>query len=215
MPAPKKLEPVALALAVGAAVLAGATDVTGLSRLKDVFVSFMSGNTTLLGMAIGHGDAPRAGLIAGVIALFVAGAAGGALLSELSGRFHAAAVMGAVTLLLAVPLVRNGWTVPALILAMGALNGTMSKVGATSVGLTYVTGALVKFGAGVGRLIAGKREPRDWLLQGILWLSLLGGAVADAVLRTHGIDEWPLPLLAALLLPLCVAQAEAPKQPEA
>ena len=36
-----------LSLAGGMAFLAGATDVYGLERLRDLFVSFMSGNTTM------------------------------------------------------------------------------------------------------------------------------------------------------------------------
>ena len=42
--------------AAGMASLAGATDVYGIAHLHGLFVSFMSGNTTTLGVALGHGD---------------------------------------------------------------------------------------------------------------------------------------------------------------
>ena len=50
---------VALAIACAMAFLAGATDICGLARLHDLFVSFMSGNTTMLAFALGHGDLAR------------------------------------------------------------------------------------------------------------------------------------------------------------
>jgi uncharacterized membrane protein YoaK (UPF0700 family) len=65
---------VAFLLACAMAFLAGATDVCGLFRLHDLFVSFMSGNTTMLAFALGRGQLERAGMIAGLIGLFVAGA---------------------------------------------------------------------------------------------------------------------------------------------
>ncbi len=82
MPNEVRDDPARLALAGGMAFLAGATDVYGLSRLHDLYVSFMSGNTTSLGKAIGEGDFARAATAAGLIGLFVAGAAVGAVLAE-------------------------------------------------------------------------------------------------------------------------------------
>lgn len=208
MPSPK----LALPVAAATAFLAGATDIYGLTRLKDVFVSFMSGNTTLLGMALGDGHWPRAGLIAGIIALFVAGAAAGAALAERSGRLHAAVVMTAVAGLLAVPLIHDAWTVPVLALAMGMLNETMGRVGSTGISLTFVTGALVKFGSGLGQWLVGRGEGWGWVVHGPLWLSLLAGAIAATLLQKQlGADAlWPLTLLAVLLIAPYVALARDP-----
>lgn len=75
----------ALPLAGAMAFLAGATDVYGLSRLRDVLVSFMSGNTTMLGQAINKGDIRRCGVILGIIGCFAAGAAVGTMLAP-NGR---------------------------------------------------------------------------------------------------------------------------------
>ena len=199
-------EAATLALAGGLAFLAGATDVFGVARLHGLFVSFMSGNTTELGIAIGKGAYARVGLIAGLIGCFVAGAALGAAIAERTGRRHAPVVAFVVACLLTVPLLRPHWTVPALTLAMGALNATMNRVGQTSIGLTYVTGTLVKFGQGLGQWLCGARPHGSWAIQGAMWLSLLCGTVA-AGLTQHwlGGSMWPLPLLAFVLAGLTAA----------
>ena len=183
------------------ASLAGATDVYGAGYLKNLFVSFMSGNTTMLGVALGTGDWSRAGLVASLLGLFVGGAAAGAALGTLSGRWHAPAVSCAVALGLAVPLLWPGGAVPVFTAAMGALNGAMNRVGQASIGLTYVTGTLVKFGQGIGNTLCGKPNGWSWLWQAPMWLSLLAGAVAATVLRhTLGSDViWPLPCYALVV----------------
>lgn len=191
----------ALLLAGGMASLAGATDVYGLGYLHDLFVSFMSGNTTMLGIALGQGDWGRAGFILKVVGLFVAGAAAGAALGEKSGRQHAPAVALAVALVLAVPVLWPGWTVAPFTFAMGALNASMSRVGQASVSLTYVTGTLVKFGQGIGQALCGKPHSWAWAWQGPMWASLLAGAVAATLVRQGlGVDVlWPLPAYAMVL----------------
>jgi len=123
----------ALPLAGGMAFLAGATDVYGLSRLQDVFVSFMSGNTTMLGKAINEGDMRRCGVILGIIGCFVAGAGAGTMLAEWTGRRHTAAVGFLVTVLLGASAVAREWETAFMVLAMGALNASMTQVGQTSV----------------------------------------------------------------------------------
>ncbi len=186
-----------LALACGMAFLAGATDVCGLLRLRDLFVSFMSGNTTMLGVALGHGDWKRAGLIAEVVGLFVAGAAAGAVLGTLAGRWHMAVVVAAVAAVLGVPLLYPDWMPWALTFAMGMLNAAISRVSGVAVSLTYVTGTLVKLGQGIGHALLGRGD-RASALQAPLWLSLLAGA-AGAAQWTGQEPPWPLPVLAAAL----------------
>lgn len=190
-----------LALGCSMALLAGATDVYGLTRLGDLFVSFMSGNTTMLGVAIGHGDWPRAALIAGIVGCFVAGAALGTAIGAQSGERARSVVVFAVGAILAVPLLHPGWTVAGLVVAMGVLNAAMNHVGAAPVSLTYVTGALVKLGQGIGRAVSGRPGDATWILQLPLWLSLLAGAIlAVAAQRLLGPDLlWPLPSLTVMI----------------
>jgi uncharacterized membrane protein YoaK (UPF0700 family) len=188
-------------MAGGLAFLAGATDVHGLTLLRDLFVSFMSGNSTMLGVAIGRGDFERAGRIAGIVALFVAGATVGSLIAALAGLRHTVVVLLVVTVLLALPMLTPQWSVPFLVVAMGLLNAAMHRAGATGISLTYVTGALVKFGQGLGLLLCRRQEDASWWKHGVLWACMLTGAAVAAVLELRvgtGI-VWTLPGLAAVL----------------
>jgi uncharacterized membrane protein YoaK (UPF0700 family) len=188
-------------MAGGLAFLAGATDVHGLTLLRDLFVSFMSGNSTMLGVAIARGDFERAGRIAGIIALFVTGATAGSLIATLAGPRHTVSVLLVVTVLLALPLLAPQWSIPFLAVAMGLLNAAMHRAGATGISLTYVTGALVKFGQGLGSLLCRRQEDASWWKQGVLWACLLTGAAAAAVLelRVGAGIVWTLPASAAVL----------------
>jgi uncharacterized membrane protein YoaK (UPF0700 family) len=192
----------ALVLAGGMVFLAGATDVYGLSKLRDLFVSFMSGNTTSLGVAIGSGNTQRAAAAAIIIGLFVAGAAMGTVLAEFAGRWHSVVVMVGVTVLLTIAAVLPAVSIYSLVLGMGALNAAFSRIDGANVGLTYVTGALVKVGQGVGRLVCG-RGGGDWAwtVQGIMWVCLLAGAVSGvwAQGRFGEGEVWVLPGLALIL----------------
>lgn len=90
-----------------------------------------------------------------------------------------------------------------LVLAMGALNNTFQRDGAVSVGLTYMTGALVRFAQGLAARIAGTGGEGwgNWLM---LWLGLATGATAGAyaLLSWPGIALW---LASAWSLALVVA----------
>ena len=190
----------ALILAGSMAFLAGATDAYGYVELRGLYVSFMSGNTTMLGMAVGGGNFARSAAIALLIGMFVIGAAAGEALFNVAGRFRTAAVVFAVSVVLCIPLAFPGWTVLALVLAMGALNAAMSKVGSASVSLTYVTGALVKFGQGAGNWVTGRRADLSWLLQAPMWASLLAGSTAAATMQQFGMARpWPLPVVGFLV----------------
>ena len=190
-----------LVAAAGTAFLAGYTDVYGLAHFHHLFVSFMSGNTTMLGVALGRADFTVAGPIVGLVALFVAAAAAGAALDVAAGRHRATAVSLVVSGLLAAPLLVPAFTGSALVSAMGILNAAPSHVGATSVSLTFVTGTLVRFGHGLGRTLCGRPEGWRWLLHLPIWLSLLAGAVSASLTQGMlGANElWPLPAMSMLI----------------
>lgn len=171
------------ALAVAAATLAGYVDAAGFLLANRYFVSFMSGNTTRLGVDLVE-DPAAARVPAMLLALFVAGVTGGALLAGLAGGRRKPAVLGAVGLLLAGAALAHGAgmataTLALLVLAMGAINNTFQRQGEVAVGVTYMTGALVKLGQGLAARIMGNRGAAwgGWLL---LWSGLAAGAVAGA-----------------------------------
>jgi uncharacterized membrane protein YoaK (UPF0700 family) len=177
--------------AVALAALAGCVDAIGFLSADGYFVSFMSGNTTRLGVALG--SAPRHALIpALLIGGFVVGVTAGALVSMAVGRWRKLAITALVaTLLLAGATARalGAETVMlgTLVLAMGAINNTFQRGGEVAIGLTYMTGALVKLGQGLAQRLAGRPSP-GWGSWAALWGGLLSGAVTGAFLE----DRLPL-----------------------
>jgi uncharacterized membrane protein YoaK (UPF0700 family) len=81
------------ALACLLAGVAGYVDAMGFRHLGGVFVSFMSGNTTRLGVDLATHDWMKAGEVAGIIVIFVVGAALGALIGQDGRRSRRAAIL--------------------------------------------------------------------------------------------------------------------------
>ncbi|MEY4237436.1 MAG: hypothetical protein RL339_37 [Pseudomonadota bacterium] len=177
-------------LAIAAAGLAGFVDAAGFLSANGYFVSFMSGNTTRLGVDLVAN--PRAALVpALLIAGFVLGVFAGALLAARAGAQRKVVVLGLVTLLLTSAAIAHlaGAAVAMLgflVLAMGTLNNTFQRDGEVSVGLTYMTGALVRFAQGLAARVTGTGGAGwgNWLM---LWLGLALGAVAGA----YSLLVWP------------------------
>src|SRR3977135_2578496 len=69
-----------IALACALSALAGYVDGIGFLHLGGLFVSFMSGNSTRMGVNLAEGNWPKAAEALGLIALFVTGAAAGSLI---------------------------------------------------------------------------------------------------------------------------------------
>ena len=79
--------------------------------------------------------------------------------------------------------------------AMGAENTTFERDGEVSIGLTYMTGALVKLGQRLAGAIMGGPK-LAWAPYLMLWLGLVGGAVAGALAWRAGglvrsLAAWP------------------------
>ncbi|MDD2066589.1 YoaK family protein [Pseudomonas sp. 25571] len=175
---------VGLGLVAGLSVLAGMTDAIGLLALGD-FVSFMSGNTTRLAVAISEADAAMVLRLSGAVLGFVAGNALGVLLAR-SFRRRAWPVLLVVAGLLggaaAWPLAATFPALLAATLAMGMINAVVEQVNGLPIGLTYVTGALSRFGRGLGRWVLGERR-NGWRVQLVPWAGMLLGAALGAWLE--------------------------------
>lgn len=193
-------------LAVAAAALAGYVDATGFLSANSYFVSFMSGNTTRLGVDLVAN--PHTAVVPALLILgFVVGVFGGALLAAKAGKQRKFAVLCLVAALLAgAAMAGRGaeleLAMALLVLAMGALNNTFQRDGEVSVGLTYMTGALVRFAQGLAAKVLGNGGAgwESWLM---LWLGLALGAVSGA----FALLTWPayalwLPAVWALVLAL-------------
>jgi len=185
--------------AVALAAMAGFVDAVGFLSANGYFVSFMSGNTTRLGVALGtqpHLAVVPALLIGG----FLCGVTGGALCALRGGRYRKPAVLALVTLLLGMGAAFRAsghefWMLAALVMAMGAINNTFQRGGEVTVGLTYMTGALVRLGQGLALRLTGRGD-NGWQGWAMLWAGLLCGAVAGSFLQDR-LPMWCLWIAAA------------------
>lgn len=191
-------------LAAGLAGLAGYVDAVGFIKLGGFFVSFMSGNSTRL--AVGLATDKSAAAVAGsLVAAFVFGVVLGSGLSAAAGPRRKSAVLALVALLLGGAAMMDGtfgslWPALAMAAAMGAENAVFQRDGEVSIGVTYMTGTLVKLGQSIASAMLG--GPRwNWPPYLILWCALTGGAAAGAVayVRLDAAALWIAVSLALLL----------------
>ena len=90
--------------------------------------------------------------------------------------------------------------------AMGAENAVFERDGEVSIGLTYMTGALVKLGQKITAALLGG-DPFAWVPYLLLWLGLVGGAVAGAIAYPAvGLDALWIPAAAAAVLSFAAAR---------
>lgn len=177
---------VGLALVASLSVLAGMTDAIGFMASGD-FVSFMSGNTTRLAVAISEGDLGLTLRLVILVATFILGNALGVLVARLGGRRALPLLLCIATLLCTSAAWPFDAQLPALlaaIIAMGMLNAAVEEVNGLPVGLTYVTGALSRFGRGLGRWMLGERRS-GWRVQLVPWSGMFIGAILGALLEQH------------------------------
>lgn len=176
-----------LALVATLSFIAGMTDAIGL-RMSGDFVSFMTGNTTRAAMSLEDGNWQHALKLLGAIAIFVLGNAAGIVIAHrVDNRIFAvlAAVGATLAIASAIPHSEVALTQFYLVvLAMGMINAAVEHVEGLPIGLTYVTGALSRFGRGIGRWLIGERK-LDWTIQIIPWLGMLTGALCGAVLGAY------------------------------
>lgn len=182
MPSALNDRPVRLAAASLSAV-AGYVDAVGFLMTGGFFVSFMSGNTTRAG--IGLAEQAAAGVIgACLIALFVVGVILGALVGRAAKARRRPVVLILVTaLLVAAAAAASFGAVPlaivAMVMAMGAENTVFAEEGEVKIGVTYMTGTLVKLGKKITAALMGG-DRLGWAPYLLLWLGLLAGAVLGA-----------------------------------
>jgi uncharacterized membrane protein YoaK (UPF0700 family) len=176
----------------------------GFLTLGGLFVSFMSGNTTQIGVAFGT-DSPAL-LPVAIVAAFFLGALTGAFLAPVSLRYGRTLVLAVVTALLAASLAvlhlggPAAASMPVLAAAMGAQNSAMVEQDGRRLGITYVTGTLATAARDLALALHGQGPSWRWLVSLLLWLAFLGGAVAGAwAHRGLGTMALAVPLAATAL----------------
>ena len=144
----------------------------------------MSGNSTRLGVSLADGQWETAAGAFGLIVLFVIGA-GGSVLVLGRGLHRQPWLLFTEALLLAIAALAYAFRQPtvaigAIVLAMGLENAVFQIHGGAGLGLTYVTGALVKVGQLLADALMG--GPRLGFLPNLLlWAALVFGSLCGAL----------------------------------
>jgi uncharacterized membrane protein YoaK (UPF0700 family) len=172
-----------VALACALSALAGYVDGIGFLHLGGLFVSFMSGNSTRMGVSLAGGHWRNAADALGLIAVFVIGAAAGSLIVGRARRqpwvlLAEAGLLAAAALWYAFGL--SNVTIPLIVLAMGLENAVFQIDGGAGLGLTYVTGALVKAGQHIAAAMTGG-DRWGWAPSLLLWAALVAGSMFGAL----------------------------------
>lgn len=175
-----------LVLAMSLAALAGFTDAVGFRTLNGLFVSFMSGNSTRLAVNISQPQQLLMDLIPlGLIIVFVMGVMAGAIVRHKIPYRKQAGVLAFVSVALtgaalASAFNQNNIAVILMLLAMGAANNAFVTEGEVSVGVTYMTGTLVKFGQRLAANLFKIKKTSCFPYLGI-WFGLVFGAIAGSI----------------------------------
>jgi uncharacterized membrane protein YoaK (UPF0700 family) len=192
--------------------LAGYVDALGFVRLGGFYASFMSGNTTQIGVTLAHGALTPAIIPLVLIGLFLAGATLGSALSIAAPSGWQTPVVLAAEALFVAAALAAGLQMPDSLLtsalmafAMGAQNAVLGAgpVKGFRAGTTFVTGALFGFGQKLAAALMRTGDPLGWVGDAIVWLALMGGALTGAaVYQAIGIYALILPAALAGLLAL-------------
>lgn len=164
--------------------IAGFVDAIAFVQLGGFFVSFMSGNSTRLGVGLAL-SAEHAWIAGGLIASFVLGVMAGAFANRRGDTVASVRVVLLVAAMLALAAVLAGMAltsaaVALLAAAMGATNAVFRRDGEVGIGVTYMTGALVKLGQRLAEAFTGG-DAMGWLPYALLWCGLVGGAFLGAL----------------------------------
>jgi len=141
----------------------------------------------------------------GLIVLFVIGAAAGSFIVLGRGVHRQPWILAAEAALLAIAGLCHAFGLPdaavaAIVMAMGMENAVFQIHGGAGLGLTYVTGALVKVGQLIASALTGG-EPFGWVPNLLLWAALVIGSVCGA-LAYHWINLAAIWFAAGLALAL-------------
>jgi uncharacterized membrane protein YoaK (UPF0700 family) len=166
--------------------VAGFLDAVGYASLGHLYVSFMSGNSTSLGLAIAKDDMEFVFRAVGVIASFVFGAFLGTLLDAAANRHKTSVVLAAEVLLVAVALLLIGEGDPfagmlPVCVAMGMQNACHRNIAGADVGKGFVTGSLYGIGQALAKVIRGQTGGAQATVYAVTWACFVAGVVTGGL----------------------------------
>lgn len=169
--------------AIALSALAGYVDAVGFVATGGYFLSFMSGNSTRMAVGL-ESDALLVLMPLGLIFCFLLGVMAGCAIGEAARERRPHILLWSIgAALSAAVLLHHGgvFFLPygLAAAAMGAENVIFASKGDVRVGLTYMTGTLVKLGQRLHGTLRG-RPDSQWLPYFLLWAGLATGAVGGA-----------------------------------
>ncbi|MDF2383053.1 DUF1275 domain-containing protein [Nostoc ellipsosporum NOK] len=193
-------------IAICLAALAGFVDALAFTSLGGFFASFMSGNSTRLGVGLGGGLPGDAAVAGGLVMSFVSGVIIASVVTRWRQARFRESLMLVVTALLAAAatlasLAPGPIVLIFLAMAMGCENGILHREGEVTVGVTYMTGSLVKLGQKLADALMGDPDRWAWTRYLFLWLGFIAGAVMGAAshMRWGWTALWLAPIASAVL----------------
>lgn len=170
--------------------IAGFLDAVGYTHLAGLYVSFMSGNSTRLGIAIAEGDRQLLMPCGLVIIGFVAGAFIGSLIGDAVSRFKLTAILATeialLLLTIALSLITGSYVaLLPICVAMGIQNAAHETIAGVETGKSFVTGFLFNFGKTLSLLAQGRRGVAHVLVHGASWGAFLVGVVLGSLALSH------------------------------
>ncbi|MGE5268659.1 MAG: YoaK family protein [Thiohalocapsa sp.] len=223
-----------VAVGIALTAVAGYVDCFGYLTLSRVYTAQMSGNTVLIAVHAGHGDAAAALIHAYTIAVFMAGLLVSGFGIELGLRLGLHRVLAlalgieaaclAIVALWGAPLLQAGgigtadapqWPLLALLallaIAMGTQNTALRTAGILAIFTTHVTGTLTRLSEQLvtGLLPRPGTRPRAALREAGfsagLWLAFfLGALLAGELLPQVGPGTVLLPAIGAILVVIAI-----------
>jgi uncharacterized membrane protein YoaK (UPF0700 family) len=178
-PATEASHPVVFATLLTA--VAGFLDAAAYIELNHLFVSFMSGNSTHLGMVLASGSLLDILSVVVIVVAFVAGGGGGTWIADNTGCHTLMSVLGAEILFflaaIALALFHRDRSALALVAtAMGMQNALHQLVSGADVGKSFITGALFGLGQAIARLFRDVAEIGRASSNLLNWLAFVGVA---------------------------------------
>lgn len=176
--------------------MAGFVDGVGFVHFGGYFLSFMSGNSTRSSAALMTGDITGWITAMSLVSSFVAGVVVATLLTApLAALRRPVALYLSAALLLtaaATAIIQPHLTALLLAAAMGVVNVSYTRSGEVSLGLTYMTGTLVKLGQALGGAILGLVTGSNqgvsrllWLRYAVLWAMITVGSLGGVLAYLH------------------------------
>ncbi len=187
----------------------------------------MTGNTSIMAQALAQHDLHRAFARGLPIALFFAGAAGGAFLAESADgreRFERALLVEAAMLAafalvaraVGPPWSTGAWVLLAFLLAgaLGIQNAALTHPGTRGTHSTHVTGPITDFATDLVRSLrttAEADDPRPARMRrmALRWVGFFAGAVSGTCL--YAVARLMTPLVPAVLIATIALGAPAPR----